>query len=116
MFFHPLFFSHSTVLMGVTQVVIKFPIISLDAQDEKIERVSPTPSSHCHLFLTYTSFQRFQREIQSWKAIEHPNILPLHAVITKPDRGFVSPLCKHGNVRHYLKSHTLTDKLALVST
>ncbi|KAJ6576386.1 hypothetical protein B0H10DRAFT_1828144, partial [Mycena sp. CBHHK59/15] len=46
----------------------------------------------------------------SWRALHHPNILPLFGVdVGCPHIGMVSPWMEHGTVLQYMNTHGKTD-------
>ena len=54
--------------------------------------------------------QRLLREIDIWKQLHHPNVLPLLGVLSgfMDDLGMVSPWCAHGDINTYLNVYRTT--------
>ncbi|KAF9644879.1 kinase-like protein [Thelephora ganbajun] len=58
---------------------------------------------------------RFCREVVTWKALYHPNVLPLFGVtITKNQLVMVSEWMTRGNIREFTKADVNADRLALL--
>ena len=52
----------------------------------------------------------------SWKALRHPNILPLMGVImTETDFAMVSEWMPNGNINQFVKEHPDANRFELVS-
>ena len=60
--------------------------------------------------------QRFCKEAIRWKALNHPNVLPLLGV-SMEERRFVmvSEWMENGNINEFIRSHTDVDLFELVS-
>jgi len=56
--------------------------------------------------------RRVNRETKVWNLLSHDNILPFLGVCNKIARSpaLISPLCKFGNIRNYLKAYPDVDK------
>ena len=80
----------------------------------RLEKSVVPDSSHvstnlpCHI-------QRFCREVVTWKALRHPNVLPLLGV-TMTETRFVmmSEWMTKGNINEFLKTDSTADRLGLV--
>ncbi|KIO26986.1 hypothetical protein M407DRAFT_195985, partial [Tulasnella calospora MUT 4182] len=60
---------------------------------------------------------RFKRQVNIWRTLKHPNILPLLGVCELDKNRpmyLISPWMKYGNVKHYLKKFPEADKLKLI--
>ncbi|KAF9643195.1 kinase-like protein [Thelephora ganbajun] len=59
--------------------------------------------------------RRFCKEVVAWKALRHPNVLPLIGV-TMTERQFVmvSEWMKNGNINTFVKAHTDVNRLELL--
>ena len=59
--------------------------------------------------------QRFCREVVTWKALRHPNVLPLLGVtMTENKFVMVSEWMENGNVNVFMKAHPGVNRLQLV--
>jgi len=59
--------------------------------------------------------QRFCKEVVTWKALRHPNVLPLLGVTMTGSRFvMVSEWMENGNINEFLKAHTDANRLELV--
>ena len=59
--------------------------------------------------------QRFCKEAIRWKALSHPNVLPLLGVtMGKSQFVMVSEWMENGNINEFIKSHRDADRFELV--
>ena len=59
--------------------------------------------------------QRFCKEVIRWKALSHPNVLPLLGVTMDKDQFImVSEWMTNGNVNEFIKSHRDANRFELV--
>jgi hypothetical protein len=59
--------------------------------------------------------QRFCEGVVAWKALRHPNVLPLLGVtITENRFAMVSDWMVNGNIKEFVKSNVDADRLKLV--
>ena len=59
--------------------------------------------------------QTFCREAVTWKALRHPNVLPLLGAMMTGNRFMmVSEWMAGGSINEYVKAHADTDRLKLV--
>ena len=59
--------------------------------------------------------QRFCEGVVAWKALRHPNVLPLLGVTITEDRfAMVSDWMVNGNIKEFVKSNVDADRLKLV--
>ncbi|KAJ7585178.1 TKL/TKL-ccin protein kinase [Mycena floridula] len=66
--------------------------------------------------------RRLAREMDAWKNLKHPNILPLYGTTSDPEFGryqsMVCPWLQHGSVSKYMEQHgdilSMTDRLQLL--
>ena len=59
--------------------------------------------------------QRFCKEVVTWKALRHPNVLPLLGVTMSETRFvMVSEWMTRGNINEFVKADVNVDRLALV--
>ena len=59
--------------------------------------------------------QRFCKEAIRWKALRHPNVLPLLGVtMGKSQFVMVSEWMENGNINEFIKSHRDADRFELV--
>ena len=60
--------------------------------------------------------QRFYREFVTWKALCHPNVLPLLGVVMSDTRfAMVSKWMPNGSIRQFVKVHQDANRFDLVS-
>jgi hypothetical protein len=60
--------------------------------------------------------QRFCKEFVSWKALRHPNVLPLVGVImTEDEFAMVSDWMSNGNINQFVREHQDANRFELVS-
>ncbi|KAF9642199.1 kinase-like protein [Thelephora ganbajun] len=60
-------------------------------------------------------FQRFCREVLTWKALRHPNVLPLLGVtMTETQFVMVSEWMVKGNINEFVKEDSNADRLGLL--
>ena len=61
--------------------------------------------------------QRFCKEFVPWKALRHPNLLPLLGVImTKTMFAMVSEWMPNGNINEFVTAHRDANRFELVSS
>lgn len=61
--------------------------------------------------------QRFWKEVITWKAIQHPNVLPLLGVAMAGEQfAMVSEWMANGNVKEYVGAHQDANRYKLVSS
>jgi len=99
-------------LLRSFQVAVK----SIKLQDERVLCNVMTST----LVLTGCSMQELRRELETWKRLCHPNILPLLGIARGfgPSLSMVSRWLENGPLTSYLVKHkdiTLFDRLRLVS-
>ena len=59
--------------------------------------------------------QRFCKEVIRWKALNHPNVLPLLGVTMDKDQFvMMSEWMVNGNINEYIKTHKGVDRFELV--
>ena len=59
--------------------------------------------------------QRFYRGVVIWKALHHPNILPLFRVAMGQNQfAMVSEWMEDGNINQFVKAHPDVDRVELV--
>jgi len=59
--------------------------------------------------------QRFCKEVVAWKALQHPNVLPLIGVTMSESRfAMISDWMVNGNINNFVKAHPDADRLELV--
>lgn len=64
---------------------------------------------------TDCSEQRFCKEVITWKALRHPNVLPLiGATMTENRLTMVSEWMPSGNINGFVKAHPDVDHFKLV--
>jgi len=62
-----------------------------------------------------TPIQKFCKEVVTWKALRHPNVLPLLGVTMTEHRFvMVSEWMESGNINVFLKAHPDVNRLELV--
>ncbi|KAG8901640.1 hypothetical protein FRC00_005855 [Tulasnella sp. 408] len=84
--------------------------------DAKLQR-----ASHCSLYtgfyrpieFTKKIYQRFNREVKIWAALQHPNIAPLLGFNLSGEVSIISPWYINGNVAAHLENNPNLDKLDL---
>jgi hypothetical protein len=60
--------------------------------------------------------QRFCKEFVTWKALRHPNVLPLLGVIMSETRfAMVSKWMPNGNINEFVEAHCDANRFELVS-
>ena len=61
--------------------------------------------------------QVFCKEFVTWKALNHPNVLPLLGVMMTDGRfAMVSEWMAEGNINHFVAKHWNTNRFELVSS
>ena len=61
--------------------------------------------------------QRFWKEVMTWKAVQHPNILPLLGVAMPGDRlAMVSEWMTNGSIKKFIRAHPNANRYELVSS
>jgi len=64
----------------------------------------------------WETVQGFCKEFVTWKALHHPNVLPLLGVIMTEDRfAMVSEWMTNGNVNEFVTAHRDANRFELVS-
>ena len=59
--------------------------------------------------------QRFCKEFVPWKALRHPNVLPLLGIVmTKTEFAMVSEWMPNGNINQFVKGHQNANRFELV--
>jgi len=58
--------------------------------------------------------QRFYKEFVTWKALNHPNILPLLGVMIKDRFAMVSKWMVNGNINQFVATHWDANRFKLV--
>jgi len=80
---------------------------------EQIRKVSD-PDLSCYRRID-SPVQRFCREVVTWKALCHPNVLPLLGVtMTRNKFVMVSEWMENGNINVFMKTHPDVNRLELV--
>ena len=60
--------------------------------------------------------QRFCKEVITWKALRHPNVLPLLGVVVTGNQfAMVSEWMTNGNINQFVKAHQDANRFELVS-
>ena len=60
--------------------------------------------------------QRFCKEFVAWKALRHPNVLPLLGVLMSGTQfAMVSRWMSNGNINQFVKAHQDVNRFELVS-
>ena len=66
---------------------------------------------------TLTATQRFCKEFVPWKALRHPNVLPLLGVtMTETEFAMVSEWMSNGNINQFVTEHQDANRFELVSS
>ena len=61
--------------------------------------------------------QRFCKEVITWKALRHPNVLPLLGVMMSENQfAMVSEWMTNGNIKQFIMSHQDANRFELVSS
>jgi serine/threonine protein kinase len=61
-------------------------------------------------------WQGFCKEVITWRALRHPNVLPLLGAIMTEDRfAMVSEWMKNGNINEFIKKNQGANRFELVS-
>lgn len=99
------------------EVAVKVLRIYATSDLEMIARVcsprSPFPTS---LSSTDEKSQRFCKEFVPWKALQHPNVLPLLGVrMTENEFAMVSEWMPNGNINQFVSAHRDANRFELVS-
>ena len=69
------------------------------------------------MFLIERDLQRFCKEVITWKALRHPNLLPLVGVImTANTFAMVSGWMANGNINEFVTAHRAANRFELVSS
>jgi len=69
----------------------------------------------CLLTRKRSPVQGFCKEFVAWKALHHPNVLPLLGVIMSEDRfGMVSEWMTNGDINHFVTKHQDANRFELV--
>jgi serine/threonine protein kinase len=59
--------------------------------------------------------QRFCKEVITWNALSHPNVLPLLGVVMNSRRFvMVSEWMENGNINEFVKTHRDANRIKLV--
>jgi len=59
--------------------------------------------------------QRFCKEVVTWRALQHPNILPLIGVMmTESQFAMISDWMENGSINEFVKANPDSDRLGLV--
>ena len=87
---------------------------------QKITHVSHWRCSHPGFQYTRTLtklVQRFCKEFVTWKALRHPNVLPLLGVIMSETQfAMVSDWMPNGNINEFVRKHPDANRFELVSS
>ncbi|KAG8943315.1 hypothetical protein FRC04_002939 [Tulasnella sp. 424] len=59
--------------------------------------------------------KRIFREMEGWRGIFHPHILPFLGYSTYPRVVIVTPFCQHGNLSSYLENHPAVSRVKLLT-
>ncbi|KAG8971092.1 hypothetical protein FRC05_011559 [Tulasnella sp. 425] len=59
--------------------------------------------------------KRLFREMEVWRRIVHPHILPFLGYSTYPQMILISQFCQHGNLSSYLENHPAVNRVKLLS-
>ncbi|KAG8945978.1 hypothetical protein FRC04_012096, partial [Tulasnella sp. 424] len=59
--------------------------------------------------------RRWQAEMEVWRRIVHPHILPFLGYSTYPQMILISQFCQHGNLSSYLENHPAVNRVKLLS-
>ncbi|KAG8966362.1 hypothetical protein FRC05_002684 [Tulasnella sp. 425] len=57
----------------------------------------------------------WQSEMEGWRGIFHPHILPFLGYSTYPRVVIVTPFCQHGNLSSYLENHPAVSRVKLLT-
>jgi len=60
--------------------------------------------------------QRFYREFVTWKALDHPNVLPLLGVMVKDRFAMVSGWMANGNINQFVEARWDANRFELVGS
>ena len=61
--------------------------------------------------------QRFCKEVVSWRALRHPNVLPLIGVMaTEAEFAMVSAWMTNGNINQFVEEHQDINRFELVGS
>lgn len=58
--------------------------------------------------------QTFYKEFITWKALDHPNLLPLLGVVVEDRFALVSEWMENGNINRFVASHHCANRFELV--
>ena len=82
----------------------------------KITRVGSASRNACIDLLTLV-MQRFCKEVMTWKALHHQNVLPLLGVTMGNNQfSMVSEWMVNGNINEFIKAHRDANRFELVGT
>jgi len=59
--------------------------------------------------------QTFYKEFITWKALDHPNLLPLLGVVVEDRFALVSEWMENGNINRFVASHHCANRFELVA-
>jgi len=60
------------------------------------------------------TMQRFYKEFVTWKALDHPNVLPLLGVMIRDRFAMVSGWMANGNINQFVATHRDANRFELV--
>ena len=82
---------------------------------ERIRRVSYQQSTQPTVHTNSCISQRFCKEVVTWKALHHPNVMPLLGVtMTETQFMMASEWVDNGNINEFVKADANVDRLELV--
>jgi len=97
------------------EVAVQVLRVYRHSDHERIRRVSHWWGSQLVICINNCILQKFCREVVTWKALCHPNVLPLLGVtITETQFMMASEWMENGNINDFVKADTDVDQLGLV--
>ena len=81
----------------------------------KIKRVGFPVCQRARVNRLVPTTQRFCKEVMTWKALRHPNVLPLLGVMMDNNQlAMVSEWMANGNINEFIKTHRDANRFELV--
>ena len=98
-----------------TEVAVKALKVTMKSDLVKIKKVGFPICQRARIDLLVPTTQNFCREVMSWKALRHPNALPLLGVMmTNNEFVMVSKWMANGNIIEFIEVHWEENRFKLV--